>query len=406
VSKQQLSSCFGLPVGVKFCKRCVFSNQKPSSTPEFLYSLNKEKTGLRIDEEGICDACRYAEIKNRNINWEEREKELLQLLDKYRRRDGNYDVLVPGSGGKDSVKAAHTLKYKYGMHPLTATWSPHIYTEVGLRNFRRWLEVGGFDNVSFNPNGRMHRLLTRLAVVNLFHPFQPFVLGQKILAPKIAIKFGIKLVFFGDNTAERGSPIGENYTPANLDKYYVVDKLDPSKIFLGGISIQRLVSEYRLKLNDLDSYLPLEAGKLIESGIDVQHLGYYLKWVPQENYYFAVEHTGLEANPERSEGTFTKCNSLDDKIDGLNYWTIFVKYGIGRATYDAAEEVRNHNITREEAVALVRRFDGEFPQKYFKEILEYMEMSEEEFFKISERFRSPHLWKKVNSKWELRKQVS
>ena len=126
-----------------------------------------KKVTLRIDYDFICDACRYAEIKER-IDWEKREEELLRLLDKYRRNDGYYDCLVPGSGGKDSAFQAHILKYKYGMNPLTVTWPPIMYTDYGYKNFRKWIEIGGFDNISFNQNGKVMKLLTRLSIENLF----------------------------------------------------------------------------------------------------------------------------------------------------------------------------------------------------------------------------------------------
>ena len=108
------------------------------------------------------------------------EKELKELCDKYRKSDGSYDCIIPGSGGKDSFFTSHILKEKYGMHPLTVTWAPHIYTEWGWRNFQKWIHAG-HDNYLLTPNGRVHRLLTRLATEILYHPFQPFFFGQKIL---------------------------------------------------------------------------------------------------------------------------------------------------------------------------------------------------------------------------------
>ena len=138
------------------------------------------------------------QLKVPQVGWDLREAELIRLLDRYRRDDGYYDCVVPGSGGKDSPYAAHVLKYKYGMHPLTVTWPPILYTDIGLKNFRNWIEVGGFDNVTFKPNGRVHRLLTRLSIENLLHPFRSFILGQKNLAPKIALKYDIPLVFYGE----------------------------------------------------------------------------------------------------------------------------------------------------------------------------------------------------------------
>jgi hypothetical protein len=195
------------------------SNQRPASVPEFRHLPDRQGAKyMHIDEEGICDACRHAEHKRR-INWDDREQELVTLLDKYRSKDGSYDCLVPGSGGKDSAYQAHILKSKYGMHPLTCTWPPIMYTDYGYKNFLNWVDVGGFDNVTFRPNGQMHRLLTRLSIQNLLHPFQTFILGQKNLAPKIAAQYGIDLIFYGENEAEYGNPLADNQSSLR-DKYY------------------------------------------------------------------------------------------------------------------------------------------------------------------------------------------
>src|SRR5207245_7298857 len=173
-----LDAKYGLPHDVLFCKQCVISNQRPNSSVEYAHTRDSKKGTIYFDTEGVCDACRFAELKRHTIDWDERERALRDLCDRYRRGDGGYDCAVPGSGGKDSFYAAHKLKYEYGMHPLTVTWAPHIYTEWGWDNQQAWIKAG-FDNYLCTPNGRVHRLLTRLAVENLFHPFQPFILGQK-----------------------------------------------------------------------------------------------------------------------------------------------------------------------------------------------------------------------------------
>ncbi|MFM8001178.1 MAG: N-acetyl sugar amidotransferase, partial [Actinomycetota bacterium] len=192
-------------------------------------------------------------------------------------RDGSYDCLVPGSGGKDSFVAAHMLKYKYGMHPLTVTWAPHVYTEWGWRNFQRWIHAG-FDNYLCTPNGRVHRLLTRLAVENLFHPFQAFILGQKSLAPKMAVLHQIPLVFYGENEAEYGNPIGDNDSAIRQWKYFSAS--EKSSIYLGGTSVEDLTTDFGLEQVDLDPYLPANPADLKSLGIEVHYLGYYMKWHP------------------------------------------------------------------------------------------------------------------------------
>lgn len=400
---ETLKALYGLPEKVIYCKKCVISNQRPVSTVEFKNSNEIKKDTISFDSEGVCAACRYAEIKESQINWEQREKELIELCNRYRRTDGRYDCIIPGSGGKDSAFTSNILKYKYRMHPLTVTWTPHLYTDIGFQNFQKWIN-SGFDNILFSPNGRVHRLLTRLAFENLLHPFQPFIIGQRHIAPKFSALYDIPLVFYGENQAEYGNNIEENFIHTMDPKFYESDgKL--SEISFGGVKIDQLISEYGLSLDDLQPYLPADKTRLRSVGTSVHYLGYYLKWDPQECYYYAVEHTGFSTNTERTEGSYSKYSSIDDKIDPFHYFTTFIKFGIGRATYDAAQEIRNGKITREEGMALVKRYDLEFPQKYFKEVLQYMDISEERFWECIDKGRSPHLWKFENGKWELRHAV-
>ncbi|HLF18630.1 MAG TPA: N-acetyl sugar amidotransferase [Candidatus Omnitrophota bacterium] len=400
--KEELEVKYGLPKEVKFCKRCVISNQRPSSSIEFKHAVNKAHSTIRIGDDGICDACRYADIKE-TIDWKQREMELQALCDKYRRHDGEYDCIVPGSGGKDSILQSHVLKTKYGMHPLTVTWPPILYTDVGYKNFRNWIDKGGFDNISFNYNGSVHTLLTRLAIENLLHPFQPFILGQKNLAPKIAIKFNIPLIFYGENESEYGNPFADNQTSLRDKSYYSANRYE--ELFISGVSVRELKEKYGLSDHEIKIYLPADYREIEQHKIEVHYLGYYLKWTPQEAYYYSVENAGFQANPVRSEGTYSKYNSLDDKIDGFHYYTTYIKFGIGRATYDASQEIRNRHISREEGIALVKRFDGEFPEKYFKEVMGHIGMDQARFHELCDEFRSPHLWRKEGGQWKLRHTV-
>jgi N-acetyl sugar amidotransferase len=409
---------YGLPPEVTFCRTCVISNQRPNSVVEYAHTRQSVKATINIGDDGICDACRVAERKSR-IDWQERERQLRELCDRFRRTDGSYDCVVPGSGGKDSFYAAHVLKHKYGMHPLTVTWAPHIHTEWGWRNFQSWIHAG-FDNYLCTPNGRVHRLLTRLAVENLFHPFQPFILGQKALAPKLAVLHKIPLVFYGENEAEYGNPIADTESSRRSWEYFTAT--DRSKVYLSGTPLAELRDAFGIEEFEFSPYLPADPGQVEKAGIEVHYMGYYLKWHPQSCYYYAVEHGGFEASPERTPGTYSKYNSIDDRIDDIHYYTTWIKFGIGRATYDAAQEIRSGDITRDEGVALVKRFDGEFPERFIDEILRYLSLPPEEFpraskvferpimnreyfMRLADAFRSPHLWRHEGGEWKLRRTV-
>ncbi len=414
----QTNTRYGLPQKVEFCRKCVISNQRPNSAVEYQHTRKSTKKTIHFDTDGVCDACRVAEEKNQ-IDWQEREQSLRALCNKHRSKDGSYDCLLPGSGGKDSFYAAHVLKYKYGMHPFTVTWAPHIYTEWGWRNFQRWIHAG-FDNQLMTPNGQVHRLLTRLAVEKLFHPFQPFMIGQKAFAPKMAAILNIPLVFYGENEAEYGNPKKDTESAQRDYDYFTAD--DRSKIHLGGTSVAELEEDFGLARHDLEPYMPVDPQQLCDKQIEVHYLGYYLKWHPQSCYYYAQEHGGFEASPERTPGTYSKYNSIDDKIDDFHYYTTGIKFGIGRATYDAAQEIRSGDIEREEGVALVKRFDLEFPERFAHEIFDYLSIPEQQFpvasrmfeqptmdrryfDRLTDTFRSPHLWRFENGRWELRHTV-
>ena len=415
-----LETKYGLPEEVEFCSRCIISNQRPNSAIEYGHTKESEKKTIHFDGHGVCDACRMAEQKQRIIDWSERERQLRDLCDRYRSNDGSYDCVVPGSGGKDSFYAAHMLRTKYGMHPLTVTWAPHVYTNWGWKNFQSWIHAG-FDNFLCTPNGRIHRLITRLAVENLFHPFQPFMFGQKSLAPKMALLHKIPLVFYGENEAEYGNPIEDTQT-AKRDWSYFASS-DKSEIYLGGTSLADLKDNFGIEDYELNPYLPADPNKIEEQKVEVHYLGYYLKWHPQRCYYYSVEYGGFEASPERTPGTYSKYNSIDDRIDDFHYYTTFIKFGIGRATYDAAQEIRSGDITRDEGVALAQRYDGEFPDRFADEIYKYLSipakefpeavkmfeqpiMDKDYFMNLADSFRSPHLWRLDNGVWKLRHTVS
>ena len=172
-----------LPSEVIFCKNCVVSNQRPRT---------------KFNSDGICSACQWAMQKNSNIDWNKRENELEQLCNKYRSKNGSFDVIVPGSGGKDSAYVAHQLKHKYKMNPLCVTWAPFHYTQIGLDNLNAFIK-SGFTNISGQPNGKFHRKLSKLCFELIGDMWQPFTYGQKSWAFNIALKFGIKLIMYGEN---------------------------------------------------------------------------------------------------------------------------------------------------------------------------------------------------------------
>ena len=378
---------------IVYCKNCTMSNQRPR---------------IQFNEEGICSACVCHNYKNQVIDWDKREKELEELCDKHRKEDGSWDVIVPSSGGKDSSYVSYTLKEKFGMHPLTVTFAPTIPTEIGQENLFN-MSLAGQDNITFTPNGVLHRKLCKTTLIEMGDNFIPFAYGQVNAPIQCAVKFNIPFIMYGENgDLEYGGSLDEYNTP----ELKISTTEDDNKFF--GLPTPNAASKLpkenwlpeEINVKDLKIYLPPTKSEIQKIDVKEYFFAHYENWKPEEHYEIAKKYCGFKKNDTRTEGTYTDFASLDDKLDGFHYYLMFIKQGIGRATSDSAHQVRQGIISRDEGVDLVREYDGEFPSKYLELFLEYMEITEEELNEIFDKFRRPTIWTKENNNWKLRQQVT
>ena len=411
--KESDLALYNLPQKVEFCKTCLMSNQKPVQTIEHQSQVSDLKTTLEF-KEGICHACRYKKDKEENIDWEEKKFQFKKLLDKYRSRNGSFDIVVPGSGGKDSFKVAHELKYHYNMNPITCTFAPNIYTNTGYQNFINWINAG-FSNYNYTLNGKVHRLITRLAIENLLHPFQPWIMGQKAFPNKFAAMMKIPLVIYGENPMEYDQG-RKNY---KYDENVIMDlhsRKDHDNLFIAGFPLEDLKANLGLHQNELDAYIPMTEDEIKKNEIKCITWSYFHRWHPQGNYYYTRDNSeNFQLSEDRTPGTYQKHASLDDKLDDLHYFTAYIKFGVGRAHYDASQETRSGDITIDEARELIKKFSGEYPKRFMKEICKWLSIdpkffpeskkyiedpnfTEEYFLKLCDTFRSPHIWKMDENK--------
>ncbi|MCZ8157118.1 MAG: N-acetyl sugar amidotransferase [Leptospira sp.] len=380
--KRDLIKLYNLPTEIKFCKKCTVSNQRPR---------------IIFDEDGVCSACNFAEYKRNKIDWKLREAELVELCDKHRKSNGEYDVIVPCSGGKDGGFVAHQLKYKYGMNPLAVTWAPLKASAIGRKNLDAFI-ASGFNHILGTPNPQVTKKLTHLSFKHLGDPFQPFIYGQTNFPMHMAVKHNVKLIMYGENgEVEYGGNMKNAFRPTR-------DIEDHDSHYFSGLPPE-FWTEHGVSINDLKPFMAPKYEDIMNNKTEIHFLGYYKFWDPQENYYYCHEHTGFTSNTERSEGTYSKYASLDDEIDGFHYYLAYIKFGIGRTTSDTAHEIRDGKITREEGVALVKRYDHEPPKKYYKEFLEFCSITDEEVIEVIDSWRSDHIWKKENDEWKLKKAV-
>ena len=378
--KIDINKRYNLPKKVVYCTKCTISNQRPRIT----------------FKNGVCNGCHHEMAKNK-VDWKKRKKEFIKFLSKFRKNNGDFDCVVPSSGGKDSTIVAYKLKYEYGMNPLTVTWSPNSYTEIGFKNFQNLIKKG-IPNILGSPPGDVNRKFVKDCMIEMGDCFQPFIYGQHNFPAQIAIKYNISLVFDGENAEYQyggdTKSAKKGYNPEDALKYWY-SKYD-LKFWL----------KKGYKKKELQSYFPPSIEEMQKAKLQRVFWDYYHKWSNQKHYYFAREKVGFLPNEDRTEGTYSKYASLDDKLDGQHYYFMLLKFGIGRATNDTSQEIREGDITREEGIKLVRKFDDEFPKKNFKYFLDYCDISEDDYWDICEKWRNKKLWFQKNNSWKLKIQVS
>ena len=377
------------------CRKCFM----PSTRPRIVF-----------DEAGVCNACHNAEEKQR-IDWEERKAEFLQVIADYR-GDGPWDCVVPFSGGKDSAAIAWRLKFEYGLNPLLATYGQLMWTDVGRWNFHKVAELG-FDIIYWRVNQEVSRKLARRFLIERGCPKIHYNAGVNAVPLRTAIAFNIPLVMYAEHgESEYGGLVLDKESQRTRNLTEVLEHQigdDPRNWATDGISER-----------ELTPYIYPNAMELERVGVKAFYWSYFHKWDIHENYELCREKFGFQAFcPEswgkgpfgktwppsfwgRSDGTFTGWDSIDDKIDDLDFYMMHIKFSFGRATRMAARLIQGGHLTREQGLALIRRYDGEAPYSYRTDILDYIDMDETELTAIIDAHRNPEIWRKEGDEWHLR----
>ena len=364
-----------------FCKKCITPNTRP-------------RIGMKNN---ICNACLNSEEKNK-INWNRREDEFLKLVetiknDKNKNKD--YDCIVPWSGGKDSSSIALKLK-SYGLKPLLVTFSPLIINEIGSFN-REILLQHGFDSLFVRPDQKIAKKLAKRFFIERGNPKVAWDAGVVSTPIKIAINFKIPYVFYAEHgDSEYGGLVISEKSKKLRETEEVIEHVI-------GDYPQNWVND-EISPKDLYPYIYPDSEVLEKNRIHAFYFSYFFKWSMIDNYdYIKKEIPNFKVNQKgRTSGTFTNFDSLDDKIDDLYYYMQFIKFGFGRAIRDVSRFIQNNRLTREEGLEFVRKYDGEFPNDHMTEVMQYLDITSDEFYEIVNKHRNDEIWDKKGNSWILK----
>ncbi len=345
---------------------------------------------ITFDSRGWCNACQWMEEK-KTIDWQKRQIELKETLYKHRSIDGGFDCIVPVSGGKDGSYVSYNLKHKYGMNPLAVTVTPALSLEIGNRNLKNFID-SGYNHIQINLNPDSLNKLNKTGFIEKGFPYYGWLTAIKSAVARLAVNLNISLLFYGEDGEVEYGGSDESKNEAAFSFEYT------RRIYLSGGHDQVLQAS---GLPEAELYFfrfPSEkdiAGK----DLKVTHWSYYENWDPYRNYIIAKEFCGLQEAENNNSGTFTNFAQNDQALYSLHTYMMYLKFGFGRATQDAGIEIRRGAMTRDQAVNLVKLYDGHYPEEHIETYLEYFKMSQQEFDDVLSKWVSKELFSKVDGRW-------
>ncbi len=367
---------------MKFCKKCVQLDTRP---------------GIKFNQEGVCPACEYIE-KAQDVDWNQRKQELLQIITEHNKHKKNkeYDCLIGVSGGKDSTRQAMFVKHELGLKPLLVccTYPPEQKTERGADNLANLINLG-FDTITISPSPKIWKRLMRQGFFKFGNWAKSTEMALFGSVPRIAIAYHIPLILWGDNPAIQFGNLGVGSLKwdGNMMKNTNTLSGGPDAVIEEGMQENEIIW-YRYPLED----------DMRSANIQLVYLGYFWKdWSKLTNAHFSIVH-GLDIREELpiAQGALHPFEALDENFVMVNQMIKYMKYGFGKVADEACELVRAKKITREEALELMKKYDGKCARKFILEFCSYLEITEDQFWQVAESFRNKEIFnKKEDGSWEL-----
>ncbi len=367
---------------MKYCKRCVY--------PEIAINLI-------IDEEGICSGCRTFEAfeKISEEQWAQRRKRFEKIIGevKKNRKSNNYDCIVPVSGGKDSYYQTHIIK-EYGLKPLLVTYHGNNYLPEGDYNRDRMRQVFDADHLVFGPSVDVLKKLNRLCFKKMGDMNWHGHCGIFTYPIQVAVKFNIPLLIWGEIAWDATGM----FMPEDFVEFSARTRHEHG---LRGFEWYDMLNDQDDKLTEQDllwAQYPSDED-ILKVGVRGLYIGNYFKWDPNAHAKLMMEKYAWKPAEGNFERTYRKMSNIDDRYEnGIHDLLKYVKFGYGRASDHASKDIRTGYLTREQGIEMVRKHDHVVSSdlQYW---LNYVGMTEGQFWDIANKFRSPKVWRKENGEW-------
>ena len=361
---------------MKYCKNCILPDTRPN---------------IRIDPDGVCNACKSHATKT-DIDWAQRERAFRDVVEHAKSRSQGYDCLIPVSGGKDShwqvVKCL-----EYGLNPLAVTWKTPARTEIGARNLANLVSLG-VDHADYQVNPKVERKFMYQALVRYGDPAIPMHMALFNIPLKIAVKFDIPLVVWGENSAFEYGSAEEEHKGFKLDSRWL-----RTYGVTHGTTAQDWVSD-ELTEKELTPYFGPSDEELESKGVLAVFLGYYFPWDPETTLRVAREH-GFQVREEGPKTGYYDYADIDDDFISIHHYLKWYKFGFTRLFDNLSLEIRNGRMTRADAIEVLRERGEQTPHEDIAKFCDFLRITKVHFFQVIERFRNHSIWTRRDGKWMI-----
>jgi N-acetyl sugar amidotransferase len=367
---------------MNYCSKCVY----PIAT-----------VNLNIDEDGVCSSCKTFEAfkKIPEEHWKLRKQKLAEIINLHKNNNSsNYDCLIPVSGGKDSYYQTHILINEFKLKPLLMTYHGNNFLPEGDYNRDRMRHVFNADHIVWGPSIDVIKKLNIIGFKKMGDMNWQNHCGIFSAPIQVAANFKIPLIFWGEINWD----ISGMFDPNDFIEFSARVRHEHD---LRGYEWQDFVNDEKYPLNEKDmlwAKYPSDK-EILEVGIRGLYIGNFYKWDPNAHTKLVQDLYGWQQARQPFERTYRMFSNLDDRYEnGIHDLMKFVKFGYGRCSDHASKDIRTGYLSREEGVEKVRKYDHVVSSDLYH-WLEYVGMSEDEFWSTADKFRDPRIWCIEDNQW-------
>ena len=332
---------------------------------------------FEFDKKQVCNVCNMHKVKHLKVDWDARKKIFEETINQFRNK-GDYDCIVPFSGGKDSTYVLYKVVMEHKLKPLVISFDHGFYRNVHLQNVEKTLKFLGVDYHLFKPNLKVvgRTMLESLKRKGDFcwHCH----CGVFAYPMTMAVKLNIPLIIWGESVAEY-----TGYYNFEDGKWESQDEESFNKHINLGISAEDMAGFLGdgISERDLRPYQYPKLQELEKIGYKSLHYGTFFKWDSLHNANVIKKEIGWKQDEVEGLPEEFSYEKLECRVNGVRDWIKYLKRGFGRTAQSVAREIRNDRMILEEGRKLIIENDGKRPESldYFLKILN---ISEQEFMEI------------------------